>query len=382
MHIFRASDKDEGRNGRITYSLRSSDESRIPQSYIKIFPNSGTLVLNRPLDRNVRESIELFVIAKDHGNPPLQAETRVVVLVADRNDQSPVFHSPDGYKFKVQENLPPGLQVGNILATDDDFGPNGEVEYRLRTPGVTSFLVENDSGKIVTLKSLDRESDGDEHEFVVEALDRGQPRRSTQTVVKILVEDVNDESPKLVQPANRMLYVDVNNAGVGTVIGRIAAEDQDLNDRVTYQLSSNNEMFQLDKWTGDLRLTRALPVGTTNTTITIQMLDSSNPPNYTSEKISIVSFSDNDQLQNLIPSNNIDIYVNQHTRVGSVVGSIESDTIPNQASLYKEMKESANDNSKEDAFYLDMLSGDIYSLVDLNSLTQYTYEMKVIDISD
>ena len=112
------------------------------------------------------------------------------------------------------------------------------------------------------------------------------------------------------------------------------------------------------------------------------MLDSSNPPNYTSEKISIVSFSDNDQLQNLIPSNNIDIYVNQHTRVGSVVGSIESDTIPNQASLYKEMKESANDNSKEDAFYLDMLSGDIYSLVDPNSLTQYTYEMKVIDISD
>ena len=374
----RASDKDDGRNGRITYSLRSSDDSRIHQSYIKVFPNSGTLVLNRPLDRNVRESIELYVIAKDHGNPPLQAETRVVVLVADRNDQSPVFHNPDGYKFKIQENLPPGLQVGNILATDDDFGPNGEVEYRLRTPGVTSFLVENDSGKIVTLKSLDRESDGDEHEFVVEALDRGQPRRSTQTVVKILVEDVNDESPKLVQPANRMLYVNVNNAGIGTVIGRIVAEDQDLNDRVTYQLSSNNEMFQLDKWTGDLRLTRALPTGTTNTTITIQMLDSSNPPNYTSEKISIVSFSDNDQLQNLIPSNNIDIYVNQDTRVGSVLGSIESDAIPKQDSLYKEVKESANDNGKEDAFYLDMLSGDIYSLVDLNTLTQSTYEMKVI----
>ena len=60
--------------------------------------------------------------------------------------------------------------------------------------------------------------------------------------------------------------------------------------------------------------------------------------------------------------------------------SNESDTIPKQASLYKEMKESANDNSKEDAFYLDMLSGDIYSLVDLNSLTQSTYEMKVIDM--
>ena len=375
---YRASDKDDGRNGRITYSIISGDKTRGHQSYIKIFPNSGTLILNRPLDRDVRDSIEIFVLARDHGNPPMQSEARVTILVADRNDQSPVFHNPDGYKFKIQENLPSGIQVGNILATDDDFGPNGEVEYRLRTPGVTLFSVENDSGKIVTLKSLDRETDGDEHEFVVEALDHGQPRRSTQTVVKILVEDVNDEPPKLLHPEGRILYVNTNNAGIGTVIGRIVSKDDDLNDRVTYQLRDGTDLFQLDKWTGDLRLIRALPIGSSNTTINVQLLDSKNPPNYANEKIHVISFSDNDKLKQLIPSNNLEIYVNENTDVGSIIGSIERNEITRQAYLYKHIKDSAKDENESNMFYVDLLSGDIYILKKLNSLVESTYEIQVM----
>ena len=375
---YRASDKDDGRNGRVTYSIVSSDTTRRHQSYIKIFPNSGTLILNRPLDREVRDSIEIIVAAKDHGNPPLQTEILVTILVADRNDHSPVFHNPDGYKFKVQENLPPQMLVGNILATDDDFGPNGEVEYRERTPGVTSFSVENNSGRIVTLKSLDRESDGKEHEFVVEALDHGQPRRSTQTVVKILVEDINDESPKLIHPASRIFYVSKNNAGIGTVIGRLVSKDEDVNDRVSFELSDGNDWFQLDKWTGDLRVIRVLPSDTNNITITIQLLDSSNPPNYGYEKISIILFSDNDDLENLIPSNTLDIYVNENTEVGSIVGSIDGNAISSQAALYKYMKDSDEYGNVESTFYIDMLTGDIYCLRKLDSSMKSIYNIKVI----
>ena len=333
--------------------------------------------MNRPLDREVRDSIEIIVVAKDHGTPSLQTEVPVTILVADRNDQSPVFHNSDGYKFKVQENLPVGIQIGSILATDDDFGPNGEVEYRLRTPGVTLFSVENNSGKVVTLKSLDRESDGDEHEFVVEALDHGQPRRSSQTVVKVLVEDVNDEAPKLVHPKDRVLYVNANNAGIGTILGRIVSQDADLNDRVTYQLSDNTNMFQLDKWTGDLRLIQALPLDNRNTTITIQLMDNNNPPNYRSESISIVSFSNNEDLDNLISSNNLDIYVNENVEIGSIVGSIEENSFSRQNSLYKHIKKKDNKESEANPFYVDMLSGDIYILQELNPLVQSIYEIKV-----
>jgi hypothetical protein len=50
------------------------------------------------------------------------------------------------------------------------------------------------SGQISTSELLDRE-DRSEYELLVEAVDRGQPRKSSQTVVKVLVEDVNDEAP-------------------------------------------------------------------------------------------------------------------------------------------------------------------------------------------
>ena len=52
------------------------------------------------------------------------------------------------------------------------------------------------SGEIKTLEQLDRE-DIDHYELLIEALDQGSPRRSSQTLVKIIVDDVNDEAPKI-----------------------------------------------------------------------------------------------------------------------------------------------------------------------------------------
>ena len=41
---------------------------------------------------------------------------------------------------------------------------------------------------------MDREEKS-EYELLVEAVDQGQPRKSSQTVVKVLVEDANDQAP-------------------------------------------------------------------------------------------------------------------------------------------------------------------------------------------
>ena len=46
------------------------------------------------------------------------------------------------------------------------------------------------------MEQLDRE-DIDHYELLIEALDQGSPRRSSQTLVKIIVDDVNDEAPKI-----------------------------------------------------------------------------------------------------------------------------------------------------------------------------------------
>ena len=99
---------------------------------------------------------------------------------------------------------------------------------------------------------------------------------------------------------------------------------------------------------------------------------------HASEKIHVISFSDNDKLKQLIPSNNLKIYVNENTNVGSIIGSIEKNEITKQAYLYKQITDSSRDENKRNMFYVDLLSGDIYLLKKLNSVVESTYEIKVM----
>ena len=86
---------------------------------------------------------------------------------------------------------------------------------------------------------LDRE-DIDSFELLVEALDRGSPPKSAQTLVKIQVTDVNDESPKLEVPSNKMIYVPKSGYRSSLIIGAIVASDKDLNDVLTYEVTGKH----------------------------------------------------------------------------------------------------------------------------------------------
>ena len=92
------------------------------------------------------------------------------------------------------------------------------------------------SGMITTSGILDREN-LEEYELVVEAVDKSSlQRRSAQVLVKILVEDVNDQAPLMTSPA--VIYVQ-SGAPVGSVVGKVTAKDSDLHDRVTFELIEN-----------------------------------------------------------------------------------------------------------------------------------------------
>ena len=92
-------------------------------------------------------------------------------------------------------------------------------------------------GEIQTLEQLDRE-DIDHYELLIEALDQGSPRRSSQTLVKIIVDDVNDEAPKIEVPLNKMIYV--AKTGSALSIGTIIASDRDEKEVLTYQVLGEN----------------------------------------------------------------------------------------------------------------------------------------------
>ena len=77
----------------------------------------------------------------------------------------------------------------------------------------------------------------------------------------------------------------------------------------------------------------------------------------------------------------MEIYVNEKTEIGSVVGSIEGSATSRQASIFKHLRDSEESGNEDSTFYLDMLSGDIYSLKKLDSLVQSVYNMKVTYIN-
>lgn len=75
----------------------------------------------RTLDREEVAQHNLTVVATDHGSPRRSATQQLTVHVLDVNDEAPAFPRSH-YEATVAENLPPGVPVLQLLATDRDLG--------------------------------------------------------------------------------------------------------------------------------------------------------------------------------------------------------------------------------------------------------------------
>lgn len=109
--IIKTSDRDEGRNGYVEYTLK--DDSNLP---FTLGLSDGSLRVSGSLDREQRSNYTLEIIAKDRGDPPRSSSTTLSVMVLDENDNSPVF-DPRQYFATIAENASIGasvLQVSNI----------------------------------------------------------------------------------------------------------------------------------------------------------------------------------------------------------------------------------------------------------------------------
>ena len=89
---------------------------------------------------------------------------------------------------------------------------------------------------------MDRE-ESEIYELLVEAIDQGTPARSSQALVKIMVDDVNDQAPELLSPANKMIYASKSRSTVS--IGTLIAIDKDQNDAITYELMGKSSQLYL-----------------------------------------------------------------------------------------------------------------------------------------
>lgn len=238
--VVSATDGDVGENARITYTMDDIAE-------FQINPGSGAITTKKILDREITAGYTISVTAQDNGKPPLSDTTDVEILLADVNDNSPIFKQVS-YTESIPENAIVGTSVVTISATDADAGLNGRVRYTFAggNNGNGAFTIDPTSGIIRTDRELDRE-DIPQYNLIAYAWDRGNPERSASVVVTIRLEDINDSPPRF--PEDPLKFYISENSPIGSTVAEVIAEDPDIgiNALVEYSIvgGPDADLFQL-----------------------------------------------------------------------------------------------------------------------------------------
>ena len=208
-----AEDPDLDQNGAIVYEILTGRDSNL----FRVDPDTGLLSLNIPLDRELKEKYTFAVRASDMSVNKLSSEVKVNVIVLDKNDNTPKF-TKERAEFVVEENCKVGSLVGNVKAVDIDLRPS--TGYRL-SPLVLAkyFHVDNRTGDLLTNSELDAESIevvrllnvNDTFEFEISAVDLDSGEFGNKIKVQVKLSDVNDNSPLIIQPENRVLTLNLRN---------------------------------------------------------------------------------------------------------------------------------------------------------------------------
>uniref|UniRef100_A0A672NIX5 Protocadherin-19 n=1 Tax=Sinocyclocheilus grahami TaxID=75366 RepID=A0A672NIX5_SINGR len=258
--LVRVSDSDSGANGKVQCRLQGNVPFRLNE-----FESFSTLLVDGRLDREQRDMYNLTILAEDSGYPPLRSSKSFAVKVTDENDNPPYFTKPH-YQAMVLENNVPGAFLLAVSARDPDLGMNGTVSYEIiksevRGMSVESYVTVNSNGEIYGVRAFNHE-DTRTFEFKVTAKDGGDPPLTSNATVRIVVLDVNDNTPVMTTPplVNGTAEVSIpKNAGVGYLVTQIKADDYDEgeNGRLTYSISEGDmAYFEIDQINGEVRTTK------------------------------------------------------------------------------------------------------------------------------
>ena len=239
----------------IEFAITSGNADRL----FAINRNSGVITVSGTLDHEARVSHAFAVTAFDSGTNPVSqqsASVTVLVVVSDVNDNAPIFSQPS-YTGLISENIPAGVSIVSVLATDQDSEPFATVSYSLLdTPGVSLFELNSSTGELSTLGLLDFEAQ-QSYSLTVVASDSGSPSLSSTAQIVIQVRDMNDVRPVFDQTS---YFLAVSEAvSVGFTVLQLEAIDPDTSN-VTYTLIEGNDdrNFQLSSMSGVITVARNL----------------------------------------------------------------------------------------------------------------------------
>ncbi|XP_066128864.1 protocadherin gamma-B3 isoform X14 [Saccopteryx bilineata] len=310
--LIKTHDLDSGFNGEILCQLNGN----FPFKIVQDTKNTYKLVTDGALDREQTPEYNITITATDKGKPPLSSNRSVTLNVADVNDNTPIFHQAS-YVIHVAENNPPGVSIAQVSASDPDLGPNGRVSYSivasdLESRSLSSYVsVSAQSGVVFAQRAFDHEQLR-AFQLTLQARDQGSPTLSANVSLRVLVDDRNDNAPKVLYPAlgpdSSALFDTVPRAAQpGYLVTKVVAVDADSghNAWLSYHVLQASEpgLFSLGLRTGEVRTVRALgDKDTVRQRLLVAVRDGGQPSLSATVTLHLI-FADN--LQEVLPDLNV-----------------------------------------------------------------------------
>ncbi|CAG9765181.1 unnamed protein product [Ceutorhynchus assimilis] len=278
------------------------------------------------VDTNRPRNVLKFKLSCDYndGEDTITSSLSVTVYVEDINDHAPMFlGSP--YTVEVDELFPVGLTLyRGIRAIDRDKPntPNSDVHFAIVAGNDRGkFALENSHEPDVILRrALDYDGGDREFSLIITATDRGSPPRSTNTTLKIRINDNDDLPPKFTKGVYRTRiheFYPITGAKIHELLSfqpPIYAFDQDfaIDTAIRYDIIAGNErhLFYLDHVNGSLFLEReidldgerALPGNTFVLQIQASQVDNPLKTGLARVEVEIIDLNDN------LPEFEVDFY--------------------------------------------------------------------------
>ncbi|XP_062834481.1 cadherin EGF LAG seven-pass G-type receptor 2 isoform X1 [Anolis carolinensis] len=361
---------DRDVNSVITYQITNGNTRN--RFSITSQSGGGLITLALPLDYKLERHYLLTITASDG----TRLDTaQVFVNVTDANTHRPVFQSSH-YTVNINEDRPVGTTVVIISATDEDTGENARITYFMED-SIPQFKIDMDTGAVTTQMDLDYE-DQVSYTLAITARDNGIPQKSDTTYLEILVNDVNDNAPQFLRDNYQgSVYEDVP---AFTSVLQVSATDRDsgLNGRVFYTFQGGDDGdgdFIIESTSGIVRTLRRLDRENVPLyELRAYAVDKGVPAMRTPIEVHITVLDVNDNPP-VFEQDEFDIFVEENSPIGLVVARITASD-PDEGTNAQIMYQIVEGNIPE-VFQLDIFSGELTALMDLDYETKSEYVIVV-----
>ncbi|XP_010154165.1 PREDICTED: protocadherin Fat 3-like, partial [Eurypyga helias] len=364
----KATDPDSEIPPELTYSIIEGN-----MDHFLIDSSTGVLTIK---NNSLSKDHYMLIVRVSDGK--FYSTAMVTIMVKEAMD-SGLHFTQNFYSTSISENITNLTKIAVVNAVGNRL--NEPLKYSILNPG-NKFKIKSTSGVIQTTGiPFDREEQ-ELYELVVEASRELDHLRVARVVVRVYIEDINDNAPVFVGlPYYAAVQVD---AEPGTLIYRVTAIDKDKgeNGEVSYLLKEDYGHFEIDRGTGSVTLKEAFNSDLSNIEYLVVILakDGGNPSLSASVTVDLIINDVNDNPP-VFDQTAYNATLSEASLIGTPVlqvVAIDADSDNNKIVQYQIVQDTFNST---DYFHIDSTSGLILTarMLDHELIQQCSLKVRATD---